>query len=136
MDLASQLVLSVAERSMARYHPAFPIGRGKLEALAVIACACIMSIASLEVAQYAAVDLYNGIVKGGPQARRSWSGDSGVAGGGLSETLLPCMLVFRGARPAAVSVSPAPAVRQAASPPAPAPCPAQQASTPCWTWAP
>lgn len=64
VDLASQLVLSVAERSMARYHPAFPIGRGKLEALAVIACACIMSIASLEVAQYAAVDLYNGIVKG------------------------------------------------------------------------
>ncbi|KAL4449002.1 hypothetical protein ABPG77_007719 [Micractinium sp. CCAP 211/92] len=49
---------------MARYSPAFPIGRGKLEALAVIACACIMSVASLEVAQFAAVDLYDGIAKG------------------------------------------------------------------------
>ncbi|GAB4819696.1 hypothetical protein N2152v2_006742 [Parachlorella kessleri] len=64
VDLASQLVLSVAERSMSRYHPGFPIGRGKLEALAVIACACIMSIASLEVAQFSALDLYNGFAKG------------------------------------------------------------------------
>lgn len=64
VDLASQLVLSVAERSVSRYHPGFPIGRGKLEALAVIGCACIMSIASLEVAQFAAIDLYAGFVKG------------------------------------------------------------------------
>lgn len=38
VDLASQLVLAVAERKVSRYHPGFPIGRGKLEALAVIAC--------------------------------------------------------------------------------------------------
>ena len=64
VDLASQLVLSVAEHSVARYHPGFPIGRGKLEALAVIACACIMSMASLEVAQFSAIDLYRGFAKG------------------------------------------------------------------------
>ncbi len=64
VDLASQLVLSVAERSVSRYHPGFPIGRGKLEALAVIGCACIMSIASLEVAQFSAIDLYHGFAKG------------------------------------------------------------------------
>lgn len=59
------MVLSVAEHSMKRYNPRFPIGRGKLEALAVICCASIMSVASLEVVQFSAVDLYNGWAKGG-----------------------------------------------------------------------
>lgn len=58
------MVLSVAEHSMARYDPRFPIGRGKLEALAVMGCACIMSIASLEVVQFSAWDLYAGFAKG------------------------------------------------------------------------
>lgn len=72
VDLASQMVLSVAEHSMKRYNPRFPIGRGKLEALAVICCASIMSVASLEVVQFSALDLYNGWAKGGsatPQRR-------------------------------------------------------------------
>lgn len=64
VDLASQMVLSVAEHSMKRYNPRFPIGRGKLEALAVICCASIMSVASLEVVQFSALDLYNGWAKG------------------------------------------------------------------------
>ncbi|PRW57612.1 CDF membrane isoform A [Chlorella sorokiniana] len=64
VDLASQMVLSVAEHSMKRYNPRFPIGRGKLEALAVICCASIMSMASLEVVQFSALDLYNGWAKG------------------------------------------------------------------------
>lgn len=87
VDLASQLVLSVAERKIARYHPAFPIGRGRLEALAVICCACIMSMASLEVAQFAAIDLYNGIVNGG------WVGGCAVRPGwGLPGNAFGCVL--------------------------------------------
>jgi hypothetical protein len=35
-----------------------------MEALAVIACACIMSIASIEVIQYATTDLVDGLTKG------------------------------------------------------------------------
>ena len=64
VDLASQGVLSAAEHSAARFDPRFPIGRGKLEALAVIGCACLMSVASLEVVQLSALDLYNGWARG------------------------------------------------------------------------
>jgi hypothetical protein len=42
----------------------YPIGRSRLEALAVVACACIMSVASLEVVQYAAADIHDGLAKG------------------------------------------------------------------------
>lgn len=64
VDLASQLVISVADYQIQQHSPYFPVGRSRLEALAVIGCACIMSIASLEVVQFSALDLYNGFVKG------------------------------------------------------------------------
>jgi hypothetical protein len=86
VDLASQLVLSVAESQKNKYHPKYPVGRTRLEAIAVIACACIMSVASLEVIQFAGFDLYNGFAKGehragrkGPGAGRQ-GGVQGVAG--------------------------------------------------------
>ena len=78
VDLASQLVLSVAEHSAGRYDPRFPIGRGKLEALAVIACASIMSVASLEVVQLSGLELYNGWAKGGCAAGGGGEGRGGV----------------------------------------------------------
>lgn len=62
---------------MKRYNPRFPIGRGKLEALAVICCASIMSVASLEVVQFSALDLYNGWAKGGRATPQRHTG-SGV----------------------------------------------------------
>lgn len=37
------------------------MGRSRLEPLSVIACACIMSAASLEVVQFSAMDLYEGL---------------------------------------------------------------------------
>lgn len=47
-----------------RTPTSYPIGRARMEALAVIACACIMSIASIEVIQYATTDLVDGLTKG------------------------------------------------------------------------
>ena len=64
VDLASQMVLSMAEHFMTRTSPEYPVGRARLEALGVIGCAFIMSMASLEVIQYSASDLYAGFVKG------------------------------------------------------------------------
>lgn len=142
VDLASQLVLSVAERSMARYHPAFPIGRGKLEALAVIACACIMSVASLEVAQYSAMDLYNGFAKGalvllaGGAQHRAGQGD----GTELPSARAPTAYAW----PDLASAFPPLKTCQdvvgpsswrcghPATPPPAAPCPGLQASGQCW----
>ena len=49
MDLASQLVISLSEHLMKQKSDSYPIGRARLEALGVIGCACIMSMASLEV---------------------------------------------------------------------------------------
>ena len=53
--------------------PQYPVGRARLEALGVIGCACIMSMASLEVIQYSGIDLYNGFAKGAglPSLRRT-----------------------------------------------------------------
>lgn len=48
VDLVSQGVLSLAENYMSKFSPKYPVGRSRLEALSVIACAFIMSTASLE----------------------------------------------------------------------------------------
>jgi cation diffusion facilitator family transporter len=64
VDLASQVVISLAEHYMGKASPLYPVGRARLEALGVIGCACIMSMASLEVLQFSAFDLYNGLAKG------------------------------------------------------------------------
>ena len=47
-DLVSQAVLSLADRYISRHSPEYPVGRSRLEALSVIACAFIMSMASIE----------------------------------------------------------------------------------------
>jgi hypothetical protein len=66
VDLLSQMVISLAEHYVARGSPDYPVGRARLEALGVIGCACIMSVASLEVLQLSAEDLYGGFVHGTP----------------------------------------------------------------------
>jgi len=60
VDILSQAILAMADRYISRHSPDYPVGRSRLEALSVIACAFIMSMASVEVMQYAATDLYNG----------------------------------------------------------------------------
>ncbi len=60
VDLVSQAVLSIADRYMNKHSPDYPVGRSRLEALSVIACAFIMSMASIEVIQFSSMDLYNG----------------------------------------------------------------------------
>lgn len=60
VDLASQAVLSIAKTYIQKHSPDYPVGRSRLEALSVIGCACIMSMASVEVIQFSIVDLYNG----------------------------------------------------------------------------
>jgi len=48
VDLVSQAVLSLADRFISHHSPEYPVGRSRLEALSVIACAFIMSMASIE----------------------------------------------------------------------------------------
>lgn len=48
VDLVSQAILALADRYMSRHSPNYPVGRSRLEALSVIACAFIMSMASIE----------------------------------------------------------------------------------------
>eukprot|EP01036_Dinobryon_divergens_P026867 gene26867-35559_t len=64
VDLVSQAVLSLSDFYMSKHSPNYPIGRSRLEALSVIACACIMSMASVEVIQYSAIDLVDGFATG------------------------------------------------------------------------
>jgi len=64
VDLVSQAILSIAERYMTRYDSDYPVGRARLEALSVLACAFIMSLASIEVIQYSITDLYMGLARG------------------------------------------------------------------------
>lgn len=63
VDLVSQAVLSMADRYMNKHSPDYPVGRSRLEALSVIACAFIMSMASIEVIQFSGTDLYAGFVE-------------------------------------------------------------------------
>jgi cation diffusion facilitator family transporter len=61
VDLVSQAVLSLAGRYMQKHSPDYPVGRSRLEALSVLACAFIMTMASIEVIQFSAVDIINGL---------------------------------------------------------------------------
>lgn len=61
VDLASQWVIAMSEAYIQIPSPAYPVGRARLEALGVIACACIMSIASIEVIQSASAVLWKGL---------------------------------------------------------------------------
>jgi divalent metal cation (Fe/Co/Zn/Cd) transporter len=47
VDLVSQAILAIAEIYMAKFSPNYPVGRSRLEALSVIACAFIMITASI-----------------------------------------------------------------------------------------
>lgn len=51
VDLFSQLILSTAETYINVHSPDYPVGRSRLEALSVLGCAGIMSMASVEVIQ-------------------------------------------------------------------------------------
>jgi len=64
VDLASQVVISISEHLMQQKSDHYPVGRSRLEALGVIACASIMSMASVEVIQYSCTDLWAGFVRG------------------------------------------------------------------------
>ena len=61
VDLASQAVLSLADRYIGKHSPDYPVGRSRLEALSVLACASIMIMASIEVIQFSIVDIVGGI---------------------------------------------------------------------------
>lgn len=52
MDLASQGVLALADRHIKRHDARYPVGRARLEALGVLGCATIMSMAAVEVIQF------------------------------------------------------------------------------------
>jgi len=67
VDLVSQAILSMANRYISKHSPDYPVGRSRLEALSVMACAFIMSMASIEVIQYASIDLQSGIQGHKPQ---------------------------------------------------------------------
>eukprot|EP01041_Mallomonas_annulata_P002849 gene2849-5604_t len=60
VDLVSQAVLSIAQRYIQKHSPDYPVGRSRLEALSVLGCAAIMSMASVEVIQFSIIDLYDG----------------------------------------------------------------------------
>lgn len=51
VDLLSQAVLSSAEHNRRKLSADYPIGRSRLEALGVLACAAVMIFASVEVIQ-------------------------------------------------------------------------------------
>ncbi|WIA22973.1 hypothetical protein OEZ86_009896 [Tetradesmus obliquus] len=51
VDLVSQVVIAYADWRVRREDPRFPVGQARLEAIGVLACACIMSVASFEVIQ-------------------------------------------------------------------------------------
>lgn len=61
VDLVSQAILAIAERYMTKYDADYPVGRARLEALSVLCCAFIMSLAAIEVTQFSISDLYQGI---------------------------------------------------------------------------
>ena len=66
VDLVSQGVLSLAERYISKHSPDYPVGRSRLEALSVLACAAIMAFASVEIIQFSCVDLYDGFTSAIP----------------------------------------------------------------------
>lgn len=61
-----QLVIALAEKYMRSADPRFPVGRTRLETVGVVACAVIMTIATIEVIQSAGGDLVEGFLHGPP----------------------------------------------------------------------
>lgn len=61
VDLVSQAVLSLADRYISKHNPDYPVGRSRLEALSVLACASIMIMVSIEVIQFSIEAISNGI---------------------------------------------------------------------------
>ena len=59
-----QVVIALAEKYMRSADPRFPVGRTRLETVGVVACAVIMTIATIEVIQSALGDLYEGLAHG------------------------------------------------------------------------
>lgn len=49
--------------------PRFPVGKARLETIGVLGCACIMSVATVEVVQDAVRALYDGLANGGSDWR-------------------------------------------------------------------
>ena len=58
------MVIAIAEKYMRSADPSYPVGRTRLETVGVVACAVIMTIATIEVIQSAAMNLANGFAKG------------------------------------------------------------------------
>ena len=51
VDLISQIILSTGDYYANKASPDYPIGRSRIEALSVLACAGVMIVASVEVIQ-------------------------------------------------------------------------------------
>jgi len=60
VDLVSQVILAVGDYYANKPSPKYPIGRSRIEALSVLACAAVMIVASVEVVQEGAVEIYDG----------------------------------------------------------------------------
>lgn len=54
-------VLSLTESYINKHSPDYPVGRSRLEALSVFACAFIMTMASVEVIQFSVIDIVAGV---------------------------------------------------------------------------
>eukprot|EP00953_Heterococcus_sp_UTEX-ZZ885_P001179 1139-Heterococcus_DN1.PRE.2 len=88
VDILSQIVLGLSTHLMHKKHEDYPVGRHRLEQLGVIACSCIMSIAALEVIQFAIGDLIDGFKNGNiPEVELS-IGFYLILGGGTVAKLL------------------------------------------------
>ena len=51
VDLVSQIILALGDHYANKPSPEYPIGRSRIEALAVLACAAVMIVANVEVIQ-------------------------------------------------------------------------------------
>ena len=51
VDLVSQVILALGDHYVNKPSPEYPIGRARIEALAVLACAAVMIVANVEVIQ-------------------------------------------------------------------------------------
>ena len=61
VDLCVQGMLTAGETTINRHSPNYPIGRSRLETLAVIGCCFAMEMAAFEIIQYAAFAFYDGL---------------------------------------------------------------------------
>lgn len=61
VDLASQALVALADAAMARPSPAYPAGKTRLEPLAVLGCAALMTAAAVEVVRQSTAQLVDGL---------------------------------------------------------------------------